>query len=157
VPVRVRVRVRDLRNRTRDSTDDPRMPNEPPRLDHENLDVYRCSLDFVRATLRILGSIPPGERELRDQWKRAAMSISLNIAEGAGKPSIADRARYHAIARGSAMECGALLDIAELAGHMSAGERGVRERRNRDTEFRGRLPIRHERAGPRLRRAEDVA
>ena len=45
------------------------------------------------------------------------MSIPLNIAEACGKPVPADRARYHAIARGSAMECGALLDVCGLAGH----------------------------------------
>ena len=94
------------------------MPNDLPRLDHENLDVYRCALDFARTTLQVLNSVPRGEGELRDQWKRAALSIPLNIAEGAGKPSAADRARFHAIARGSAMECGALLDIAEIAGYV---------------------------------------
>ena len=39
----------------------------------------------------------------------------LNIAEGAGKPTDKDRSRFHAIARGSAMECGAVLDIMHFA------------------------------------------
>jgi four helix bundle protein len=47
------------------------------------------------------------------------MSIPLNIAEASGKPTNADRARYHAIARGSAMECGALFDVCALAGHVT--------------------------------------
>ena len=38
----------------------------------------------------------------------------LNIAEGVGKPSDKDRSRFHAIARGSAMECGAIVDIMHL-------------------------------------------
>jgi four helix bundle protein len=38
----------------------------------------------------------------------------LNIAEGAGKPTEKDRSRFHAIARGSAMECGAILDVMRL-------------------------------------------
>ena len=42
------------------------------------------------------------------------MSIPLNIAEGAGKVTQADRRRFHAIARGSAMECGAILDVIAL-------------------------------------------
>ena len=57
------------------------------------------------------------------------MSIPLNIADGAGKPSAADRARFHAIARGSAMECGALLGVAEIAGHVDEKRCGARRKR----------------------------
>jgi four helix bundle protein len=86
------------------------------RLDHEKLDVYRCSLELLAAIHQILGQLPRGERELREQLGRAARSIAANIAEGAGKPTVADRARFHAIARGSAMECGAWLDICRVEG-----------------------------------------
>jgi four helix bundle protein len=43
--------------------------------------------------------------------KRASWSIPLNIAEGCGKLSNVDKQRFHSIARGSAMECGAILDV----------------------------------------------
>ena len=86
------------------------------RLDHEKLDVYRCSLELLAAVRQILAQLPHGERELRDQLGRAARSVPANIAEGAGKPTSADRARFHAIARGSAMECGAWLDICRIEG-----------------------------------------
>ena len=89
-------------------------------LDHENLDVYRCSLEFLALVFHLLVRLPRGEREIRDQLKRAAMSIPLNIAEGAGKPTTADRARFHSIARGSAMECSALLDVRRIAGMVPA-------------------------------------
>ena len=46
------------------------------------------------------------------------MSVPLNIAEGAGRPTVADRSRYHGIARGSAMECAALLDVCTIAGYV---------------------------------------
>ena len=85
-------------------------------LDHENLDVYQCSIDFLALALRVAARLPRGEREIRDQLKRAAISIPLNIAEGAGKLTGPDRARFHAIARGSAMECAALLDVCRVAG-----------------------------------------
>jgi four helix bundle protein len=85
-------------------------------LAHENLDAYQRSIDFLSLSLRLVSRLPRGEREVRDQWKRAAMSIPLNIAEGSGKPGAADRARYYAIARGSAMECAALLDVCRVAG-----------------------------------------
>jgi four helix bundle protein len=48
---------------------------------------------------------------LRDQLDRASSSIVLNIAEGAGRVSGPDKARFYTIARGSAMECAAILDV----------------------------------------------
>jgi four helix bundle protein len=127
VIVRVRVRVRvgvgvDFssfpRNFLLARVDKGRMAH----LDHENLDVYQRSLEFLALAFRILARLPRGEREVRDQLKRAAMSTPLNIAEGAGKPTVADRARFHAIARGSAMECSALLDVFHMAGWVPAAE-----------------------------------
>lgn len=93
-----------------------------PRLDYENLDVYQCAIEFLRLAMHVLGRLPRGESELRSQLKRASMSIPLNIAEGSGKPSAADRARFHAIARGSAMECGALFDVCAVAGYVTVGD-----------------------------------
>jgi four helix bundle protein len=93
-----------------------------PRLDFENLDVYRCAIEFLRLALRVASSLPRGESELRAQLKTAAMSVPLNIAEGTGKPSSADRAHAHAIARGSAMECGALIDVCAIAGYISTAD-----------------------------------
>jgi four helix bundle protein len=83
-------------------------------LDHEKLDVYQCALRFATVAFRILEKMPRGHAELSDQLKRATLSIPLNIAEGAGKPTDKDRSRFHAIARGSAMECGAILDMLHL-------------------------------------------
>ena len=70
----------------------------------------------------MVSNLPRGESELRAQLKTAAMSVPLNIAEGTGKPSPADRAHPHAIARGSAMECGALVDVCSIAGYISAAD-----------------------------------
>ena len=76
------------------------MTTERPLLDHENLDVYRVAVEFLALSLEVLDGLPRQRRELRSQLERAAMSIPLNIAEGTGKPSAADRARYYATARG---------------------------------------------------------
>ncbi|MCA1838007.1 MAG: four helix bundle protein [Gemmatimonadaceae bacterium] len=101
---------------------DPKTEPREPRLDYENLDVYQRAIEFLRLAIRVTGALPRGESELRSQLKRAAMSIPLNIAEACGKPSGADRARYHAIARGSAMECGALIDVCTIAGYITLAD-----------------------------------
>lgn len=59
----------------------------------------------------IIKLIPRGNRELVDQLKRAGISLVLNIAEGAGKSTSSDKKRFYAIARGSALECAAILDL----------------------------------------------
>jgi len=64
----------------------------------------------------VTSRIPRGQADLRDQLRRASTSIPLNIAEASGKTGAADRARFHAIARGSALECAAILDVLLLVG-----------------------------------------
>ncbi len=83
-------------------------------LDYERLDVYQRSIEFLSLAFAVAERVPRGYSSLADQLKRAAMSIPLNIAEGSAKPGGPDRRRYHAIARGSAMECAAILDVARL-------------------------------------------
>ena len=85
-------------------------------LDHERLDVYRCAIEFLAVAFPISDRVPRGFAPLSDQMRRAAISIPLNIAEASGKPDGPDRRRFHAIARGSAMECGAILDVIALVG-----------------------------------------
>jgi four helix bundle protein len=93
----------------------------PSMLSFQKLDVYRCSIDFVAITVEIAKAIHRGHAELRDQLRRAALSVPLNIAEGAGRASDADAARHFAIARGSAMECAAVLDVIRALGDLEEG------------------------------------
>jgi four helix bundle protein len=72
------------------------------------------ALEFQALASSIL--LPHGRRELRDQLDRAALSIVLNTAEGAGRTGAADKARFFAMARGSAMECAAVLDVLRATG-----------------------------------------
>ena len=89
-------------------------PGNGPLLDFERLDVYRVALEFQRLAASL--ALPAGRRELRDQLDRAALSIVLNTAEGAGRSSAADQARFFSMARGSAMECAAVLDVLRATG-----------------------------------------
>jgi four helix bundle protein len=82
-------------------------------FDHERLDVYRLSLDFLVFAERLLGGFPRGRAHFSDQLGRAALSIVLNVAEGAGKVSPADKRRFYQTARGSATESAALLDACQ--------------------------------------------
>jgi four helix bundle protein len=79
-------------------------------LDHERLDVYHLALDFLVFANSAIEALPRGRSHLADQFTRASMSVVLNIAEGAGKVSKADKRRYYLTARGSATESAALLD-----------------------------------------------
>jgi four helix bundle protein len=80
-------------------------------LDHERLDVYAVALDFVVFANEVVERLPGGQSHLADQLTRASTSIVLNLAEGAGKVSRADKRRYYLTARGSATESAALLDV----------------------------------------------
>lgn len=51
------------------------------------------------------------DQYLRDQLKRASISIVINIAEGSGKFSKADKRNFYTTARGSVYECVSLLEI----------------------------------------------
>ncbi|WP_085980607.1 four helix bundle protein [Novipirellula maiorica] len=78
-----------------------------PIFDHDRLDVYRLSIDYVAAAFDVSKTLGELHRHARDQWLRAAQSIPLNIAEGNDKRSLKDRARFFDIAGGSSFECAA--------------------------------------------------
>lgn len=83
-------------------------------LDYEKLDVYQCAIEHLAFVFESIPRIPRGWSALVDQWRRAATSIPLNIAEAVGKTSDAERSNRYAIARGEAMECGAIIDVVRL-------------------------------------------
>ena len=80
-------------------------------IEYEKLKVYRTSLACVELVIKITENIPRGFSELRNQLHRAIFSVSLNIAEGAGRSERAEKKQFYAIARGSAMESAAVCDI----------------------------------------------
>ena len=81
---------------------------------HEKFEAYQLSIEFTDIALRLIDELPAGHSGLRDQLRRAAFSVPLNLAEGISKNSQVDRKRFYSIARGSAMECAAIFDIIRL-------------------------------------------
>lgn len=81
---------------------------------HERLEAYKVAREFLALAQQVLDEMPRGGSRLREQLADAAESVLLNTAEGAGRRSGADKARFFDIARGSAEECAAALDAVAI-------------------------------------------
>ena len=79
---------------------------------HERLDVYRVAVGVARWARG--QKFPRGLSGLRDQLVRATSSVVLNIAEGASHLSKGSRVNHYRIARASAAESCAVLDLLDL-------------------------------------------
>jgi four helix bundle protein len=93
-------------------------------FDHDRLDVYRLAIRYTAEAFSVAKELSGVHRHARDQWLRASQSIPLNIAEGNGKRSTKDRARYFEIARGSAFECAAIQDVLVASGGIDVSSSG---------------------------------
>ncbi len=80
-------------------------------FDHEKLDVYQLALEFVVRANDVVEKLPRGRGYRADQLQRAALSVVLNSAEGAGKFSPADKGAFYTRARGSTTGSAAVLDV----------------------------------------------
>lgn len=78
----------------------------------QQLEVYQYAIRFLASAHPLADAIPRGNASLADQLRRAAISVPLNIAEGSGRHD-RDARRFYSIARGSALECAAVLDVIE--------------------------------------------
>ena len=95
------------------------------QLDHKKLDIYKVSIKFVHACYELSKTLPGDERfNMVSQIRRAALSIQLNIAEGASRKSDVERKRFYEIARGSLIEIDAALDIAVELKYIIKEEQG---------------------------------
>ncbi len=80
------------------------------QLDATKLHVYQVALDLHTLCSTLVASL---NRIVRDQLERASLSVVLNVAEAGGRHSRREKARFYAIARGSATEVAALFDVLE--------------------------------------------
>ena len=68
-----------------------------------------------------IAQLPPSESAaLADQWRRAAYSVALNIAEGASRRGSKEFRRHLDIARASLDEVEAIIDLAVSLGYFRA-------------------------------------
>lgn len=77
----------------------------------QKLEVYQKAIDLADKITKLTNEFPKGTYYLTDQLNRAALSVSLNIAEGNGRWHKAERKNFFWIARGSCHECVPILEI----------------------------------------------
>ena len=80
-------------------------------FDFEKLQVYKEAKNLNREILRFLKQNKQIDSYIRDQLRRASISMVINIAEGSGKFSKADKRNFYTISRGSVYECVSLLEL----------------------------------------------
>lgn len=89
----------------------------------EKLDAWQLSISFAHELYAITARFPDNERYgLISQMRRSAVSISSNIAEGSGRASDGDFARFLEIAYGSLMEVVSQLHVAKLQEYVTHQE-----------------------------------
>ena len=86
--------------------------NEDDAFDFEKLHVYQLALEFFDQLCSVCRKLSAEFRyPISDQLIRAALSISNNLAEGSGKRSKKERARYYSTSINSARECISMLNV----------------------------------------------
>ncbi|GAA5503066.1 hypothetical protein Dxin01_02815 [Deinococcus xinjiangensis] len=85
----------------------------------EQLDIYGLALDFASEVYSLSAQFPDHERfGLTNQTRRAAVSVSLNIAEGRGRGTDKELVRYLMMSRGSLFEVLSASQIAHRLGYL---------------------------------------
>ncbi|MEK6564244.1 MAG: four helix bundle protein [Candidatus Omnitrophota bacterium] len=78
----------------------------------EKLEVYKKAINFADKVYQITKNFPNNEIfGLTSQMRRAAVSVSCNIAEGSSRYHKKDFIQFLRVARGSIYECVPLLEI----------------------------------------------
>ena len=82
-------------------------------LKHKQLAVYKEIRSLIKETYSITKLLPDEERfNMVSQLQRAALSVKLNLAEGASRKSPKERTRFYEVARGSVVEIDAAAETA---------------------------------------------
>jgi len=96
------------------------MPNI--HFNFESLRVYQCSLAFIDKSYAVSRKFPAEEKfGLTSQFRRAALSVSLNIGEGQGCTK-KENIRFLSISRRSLLECIVCITVAQRLKYISSEE-----------------------------------
>jgi four helix bundle protein len=79
-------------------------------FDFERLTVYTKAKAFNKEVSKLLKQITV-DAATKNQLRRSSLSIVLNIAEGTGRKTNADKTNFLIISRGSVFECVAICDL----------------------------------------------
>jgi four helix bundle protein len=90
-------------------------------LNHKKFEVYIFASELLLECYRLTHFVPDFERyNLISQIRRAALSVKLNIAEGASRKSHVERSRFYEIARGSIIELDSAFEVCAQLGYFEA-------------------------------------
>lgn len=91
---------------------------------YRRLIAYQKAKEVVKRTYKLLKKFPVEERyAMCDQLRRAAVSITSNIAEGVNRYSVKDKSHFIEVAFGSLMEVSSQFEIAEELGYITTEDR----------------------------------
>ena len=86
--------------------------SQDAEFDFEKLTVYQLALELLDRIFEVCRGLPSDVRyTLGDQLIRAGLSISNNVAEGAGKRSTKEKVRYYGTSLDSARECVSMFTV----------------------------------------------
>jgi four helix bundle protein len=81
-----------------------------------DLKAYQHALRVGALSRPLIKRLPESEHDLADQWRRAANSVVLNLAEGVTRKGSKEFRRFVDVARGSLHELEAIIDLVQHLG-----------------------------------------
>jgi len=96
------------------------------QFDFEKLEVYSKAMNFANEVFKLTKDYDKSiQYSLGDQFRRAALSICNNIAEGSGKQSGNAKRQFYGYAMDSARECIPMISLSLLQKHINKDESHV--------------------------------
>jgi four helix bundle protein len=76
----------------------------------KNFRTYQLALELYKKSREL--RFPSAE--MKDQFERAILSVTLNLAEGSGRSTAKDRRRFYVMSLGSLREIQAIFDLLSM-------------------------------------------